>query len=164
MISEREAGRERNHSGVHQCAFPLQLDFSAVRCSSKNSTGGAWVIIITSAGGSDHFCHIRLSVCSLLSPRPTGHEHIPPNFSLAATLRHKSNHPHLTRKNLRLREGKASAEEMGEPSPPIHALEMSSAKSPYDCAHITVIIWASDFHLKNRTPSSLQVWGKAKLK
>ena len=114
------------------------------------------MIIIISAGGSDHFCHIRLSVCSLLSPRPTGHEHIPPNFSLAATLRHKSNHPHLTRKNLRLREGKASAEEMGEPSPPIHALEMSSAKSPYDCAHITVLLWASGSYLQNLTTSSLQ--------
>ena len=102
----------------------------------------------------DHFCHQDPQVTCII------HQIL----FLPATLRGRSNHPHLTRKNLRLREGKASAEEMGEPSPPIHALEMSSAKSPYDCAHITVLLWASDFHLKNRTPSSLQVWGKAKLK
>ena len=65
--------------------------------------------------------------------------------------------------NLRLREGKAPAEET-QPSPPIHAQEMSSTKSPHDYAHITVLLWAPDLHLKNRTPSSLQVWGKAKLK
>ena len=65
--------------------------------------------------------------------------------------------------NLRLREGKAPAEET-QPSPPIHAREMSSAKSPHDCSHIIVFLWASDFHLKNGTPSSLQVWCKTKLK
>ena len=57
LTSER-GWREHNHSGDHQCAFPLQLDFSAVRCSSTHSTGGAWVMIIASARGSDHFCHI----------------------------------------------------------------------------------------------------------
>ena len=56
-------------------------------------------MIITSTRGSDHFCHIRLSVCSLLSPRPTGQEHIPPNFTLPETLRHRSNHPRLKRES-----------------------------------------------------------------
>ena len=67
----------------------------------------------------------------------------------------ESGHPCLTRENLRLGGGKASAEETQLP-PLVHAGETSSANSPCDCAHITVLLWASGSYLQNLTTSSLQ--------
>ena len=124
-------GRGHGHSGDHQCAFLLKLDFSAVRCSSTNSTSGDMDNDHYISQSVDHFCHQDSRVtCIILQI-----------LFLPATLRGRSNHPHLTGENLRLRVGKASAEET-ELSPPIHAGETSLATSPCDCARITVLLWA----------------------
>ena len=116
----------------------------------------SWISVLSEASPQIQYLGVGLVI--IISVRVSdhlGYEHHPTNFSFRATLRGRSNHPCLIRENLRLGGGKASAEET-QLLPLVHAGETSSANSPCDCAHITVLLWASGSYLQNLTTSSLQ--------